>query len=126
MIRIIVTISLLFISTQNIAEEMGAFDGWAFVESSKSNHSFLLRGNKQRFSWKKNMMNLCMVNYGFLKNLSIKIMPLDADIFVFIKSSFVSALFINSLNNFCTLLKHFSSSYSKVTPILKTLLEFHI
>ena len=53
MIRIIVTIGLLFISTQNIAEEMGAFDGWTFLDSSKSNHSFLLKGNKQRYSWRQ-------------------------------------------------------------------------
>ena len=53
MIRIIVTISLLFISTQNFAEEMWTFDGWTFVDSSKSNHYFLLRGNKKRFSWKQ-------------------------------------------------------------------------
>ena len=53
MIRIIVTISLLFISTQNFAEEMRTFDGWTFVDSSKSNHSFLLRGNKQRYICKQ-------------------------------------------------------------------------
>ena len=53
MIRINVAISLLFISTQNFAEEMWACYGWTFEDSSKSNHSFLLKGNKQRYSWRQ-------------------------------------------------------------------------
>tara|TARA_E500000331_G_scaffold213726_1_gene204969 strand:- start:586 stop:723 length:138 start_codon:yes stop_codon:yes gene_type:complete len=32
---------------------MWACDGWTFGDSSKSNHTFLLRGNKQRYSWKQ-------------------------------------------------------------------------
>ena len=51
MVRIKFIISLLFFSTPSFAEEMWACNGWIFGDSSKDDHPFLLKGNKQRYSW---------------------------------------------------------------------------
>ena len=50
-IRIIVAISLLFISTPSFAEEMWACSGFTFGDGSNDNHPFLMKGSKQKYTW---------------------------------------------------------------------------
>lgn len=51
MIRIILAISLLFITTQSFAEEMWACSGFTFNDGSSDNHPFLMKGSKQKYTW---------------------------------------------------------------------------
>ena len=51
MIKIILAISLLFISTPTFAEEMWACSGFTFNDGSSDNHPFLMKGSKQKYTW---------------------------------------------------------------------------
>ena len=51
MIRVILAVSLIFVSTPSFAEEMWACGGFTHRDGWKDNHPFLIRGNKQRYTW---------------------------------------------------------------------------